>query len=247
MGQPGGLEAVRAVALTTAAVGVAVAAAVMSPPSVAAAPSDHPGPAASPVDVVAGVATGPGGSDGGEPQGVRDRLPQGDRRHRVLSPPAAVAGGVDPAPGHGRELDAVQRVALRAAGWAVPSKLANTWVLHSARVLTRGVGGSGTLQLVYTRGDQALSLFQRSVPPDWSSVPAGDEPVPELSGRVREWPGAKPARLMWEADGHTFVLMGRADRSALLEAAASLPAADAADLWDRLRRSVDRLLARLAI
>lgn len=193
--------------------------------------------------------------DGGGAAGDRDdgvalgaALPEADRvrlmraarsrRDPLLDDP--LDDSLDDAPVG--EIDARQRAALRRSGWAVPAKLAESWVLQRARVLD---DEPGTLQLVYTRSARRLSVFQRAAPLDWSSLPGDGRDVPELPGAVREWPDADPARMVWQADDRAFVLVGDEDRDTLLAAAGDLPAAEPESAWQMVRRGVSSLLKRL--
>lgn len=156
-------------------------------------------------------------------------------------------GSGDAGPGSAEdELDTGQRAALREAGWAVPAKLAGSWVLRRARVVSEGDDRPGVLQLVYTRSDETVSVFQRAAPLSWARVPDGGAAVPELAGSVREWPHARPRRLMWEADGRTFVVVGDVDRDELVEVAAALPEAEVESVWHRVRRGFETLVGRLS-
>jgi hypothetical protein len=145
------------------------------------------------------------------------------------------------------ELDTGQRAALREAGWTVPGKLASSWVLRRARVVTEAEDRPGVLQLVYTRGSETVSVFQRAVPLDWAAVPEGGSAVAELAGSVREWPDAHPARLMWQSGDRTFVVVGDVERGELVEIARSLPEAETEEVWHRLRRGLEALLRRLSL
>lgn len=143
-------------------------------------------------------------------------------------------------------IDVGQRTALREAGWTVPAKVGDSWVLRHARVLADDGDRAGTLQLVYGRGGETVSVFQRPAPLNWSTLPDGGITVPELTGSVREWPDAEPPRLVWQADERVFVLVGEVDRTELLAIANSLPDADTESVWRRLQRGVQMVLRRLS-
>lgn len=186
-----------------------------------------------------------GGQAGTEPSPA---LPEPDRfaLQRSSRGRAAAAEGADatqPIPHD--TIDIGQRAALRRAGWTVPAKLGGSWLLRDVRVFSEFDDG-GMLQLVYTRGGARVSVFQRAAPLDWSGVPADGASVPELTGSVREWPDAEPARLVWETKDRTFVVVGDLERDELLRVAKSLPEAETESVWHRLRRGLSELLARLS-
>lgn len=183
--------------------------------------------------------------------GVSHALPQLDRfppqratRGRAVPPNGA--DSAQPTPRPRDTIDTGQRAALRRGGWTVPAKLAGSWLLREARVFSESDDEGGMLQLVYTRGGARVSVFQRAAPVDWSGVPADGTSVPELAGSVREWPDAEPARLVWQTQDRTFVLVGDVERDELLRLAESLPEAETESVWHRLRRGLGELLARLS-
>lgn len=181
--------------------------------------------------------------------GPSPALPELDRfaPQRASRGRAAPPKGADSARPTPRDtIDIGQRAALRRAGWTVPAKLAGSWLLRDVRVFSESDDEGGMLQLVYTRGGARVSVFQRAAPVDWSGVPADGASVPELAGSVREWPDAEPARLVWQTQDRTFVLVGDLERAELLRVAKSLPEAETESVWHRLRRGLSELLARLS-
>lgn len=174
-----------------------------------------------------------------------DRFAQ-QRASRGRAAPPRAADSARPASRSRDTIDIGQRAALRQAGWTVPAKLAGSWLLRDVRVFAESADEGGMLQLVYTRGGARVSVFQRAAPVDWSGVPADGSSVPELAGSVREWPDAEPARLVWQTQDRTFVVVGDVERGELLRVAKSLPEAETESVWDRVRRGLSELLARLS-
>lgn len=226
--------------------GVTALAAIAAGSDAQAVPDRGPGWQAPTLSSVVTVRAGGGNAD---PE-TSPALPESDRaalqrasRTRTAPPPE-----FDPAqpPSPPEAIDAGQRAALRRAGWAVPAKLADSWLLRDVRVSGGADDAGGMLQLVYTRGGVRLSVFQRAAPVDWSGVPANGSRVPELPGSVREWPGVEPARLVWQTPDRTFVVVGDVDRDELVRVAKALPAAETEGVWRRLRRGLGELLARLS-
>lgn len=199
-------------------------------------------------EALASLVTVRAGGGTADPQTSRP-LPERDRAAlqragRTRAAPAPQSDSAQPPPRD--TIDAGQRAALRRAGWAVPAKLADSWLLRDVRVFAAGVDEGGMLQLVYTRGQARLSVFERAAPVDWSGVPANGASVPELPGSVREWPDAEPARLVWQTQDRTFVVVGDVERGELVRVAKSLPDAETESVWHRLRRGLSELLARLS-
>lgn len=187
-----------------------------------------------------------------DPETWRHALPEYDRfaQQQARRGRAAPLRGADSARPTSRSRDTIdigQRAALRRAGWTVPAKLAGSWLLRDVRVFAESDDEGGMLQLVYTRGGARVSVFQRAAPVDWSGVPADGSSVPELAGSVREWPDAEPARLVWQTQDRTFVVVGDVERDELLRVAKSLPEAETESVWDRVRRGLRELLARLSL
>jgi MucB/RseB family protein len=124
--------------------------------------------------------------------------------------------------------------ALREAGWLLPARLPGGYELGGAYAMSSLDGQP--LQLFYTDGLYAASVFEQRGALDAESLPAGAQVVEELDQRTYEWPGAAPQRIVWEAQGSTFSLVGDAPRDELLAIAASLPRPTAPPLPERLRR-----------
>jgi sigma-E factor negative regulatory protein RseB len=134
--------------------------------------------------------------------------------------------------------------ALREAGWVVPSPLPAGYQLTGGYGVSLQAGQP--LQLVYSDGLYAVSLFEQRGALDPASLPRGARTVDELGGRAYEWPGATPRRMVWEAQGTIFSLVGDAPRHELLEIARSLPQPVAPPVSERLRRGFRTLWSWLS-
>ena len=141
-----------------------------------------------------------------------------------------------------QDVEAVQPVhfgALRQAGWAVPEVLGDGYRAAGAYALS-GRGGS-PLQLVYADGLYTVSLFQQRGRADLSTLPPGAEPAEGLGGRAFEWPGAVPSRLVWEAGGTTYSLVGDAPPEEFRAMAGALPQAERPGVLKRVGKGLSRL------
>lgn len=152
-------------------------------------------------------------------------------------------GPPPPAPGVAALTDR-EVAALREAGWPLEDSLPGGYARTAVYALS--TPDSQPLQAVYRDGLYSLSVFQQAGPPDWSSLPPGATRVEELSWQAYEWPGALPQRLVWEAGGRTWSIVGDAPREELLAAAGALADAESAGLGQRLRESVRRLWSWLS-
>lgn len=128
--------------------------------------------------------------------------------------------------------------ALREAGWTVPPSLPGAY--EPVGVYAVDGSDSQPLHVVYRDGLYTVSLFQQQGKPDWASLPDGAEPA-GLGWQAYEWPGAVPQRLVWEASGTTFSLVGDAPPEEFTAIARSLPRPQAPTPADRLRRGLSRL------
>lgn len=109
----------------------------------------------------------------------------------------------------------------------------------SALSLADGQGDGQPLQAVYSDGLYAVSTFQQPGRLDWGSLPPEAERVEALGWPAYHWPGAVPARLVWEAADRTFLLVGDApddEFHAITRAAASAALGVAQRLGRGLRR-----------
>ncbi len=138
-----------------------------------------------------------------------------------------------------RPVDDRGLAALRQAGWAVPPSLPGGYAPLGA--YTVEADGSQPLQLVYGDGLYVVSVFQQKGRPDWSSLPPGARLVEDVEHPLYEWPGAVPYRLLWEADGRTYSLVGDAPPAELIALTAALPQPEPPGLFERLGRGLGRL------
>lgn len=138
-------------------------------------------------------------------------------------------------------VDMTSLSALHRAGWTVPTDLPGGYEPSSAYVVDRADGQP--LQVVYGDGLYTVSLFQQRGRADWTSLPEGAEPVEGLDWVAYEWPGAVPRRLVWEAEGTTFSLVGDAPPEEFIAIAEALPRPQGASLGERLRRGLSRVLS----
>jgi hypothetical protein len=129
--------------------------------------------------------------------------------------------------------------ALREAGWVVPDVLPSGFEPLGAFAVSSAEGDP--LQLLYGDGLYVVSVFQQLGLPDWSTLPPGAEEVEGLDWKAYEWPGAVPRRIVWQAQGRTWSLVGDAPPQEMLALAAALPLPSEPGLWQRLRRGVGKL------
>lgn len=129
--------------------------------------------------------------------------------------------------------------ALRRAGWTVPTTLPGGYEPVGVYAVDDSEGQP--LQVVYGDGLYTVSLFQQRGQPDWDSLPEGAQRAEDLGWHAYEWPGAVPQRLVWEASGTTFSLVGDAPPQEFVAIAESLPRPAATTLADRLRRGLSRV------
>lgn len=137
------------------------------------------------------------------------------------------------------EVDEDALAVLREAGWTVPASLPGGYRPDGSFAVTSE--DSQPLQIVYGDGLYTVSLFEQRGRIDLSSLPPGAELVNDLGFPAYEWPGAMPQRLVWEADGTTFSLVGDAPPAEFEQIAAALPRPEPDDLASRLRRGLRRL------
>lgn len=140
-----------------------------------------------------------------------------------------------------RPLDDVALTALRQAGWTVPPTLPGDY--EPVGVYAVDGRDGQPLHVVYTDGLYMLSLFQEQGHPDWDSLPEGATRAEGIGWHAYEWPGAVPRRLVWEASGTTFSLVGDVPPEEFQAIADALPRPRAPSVVDRLRRGLSRLLS----
>lgn len=129
--------------------------------------------------------------------------------------------------------------ALRLGGWVVPPSLPGGYEPVAAYAVDGSEGQP--LHVVYRDGLYTVSLFQQRGHPDWESLPEGAEPAADVEQPAYEWPGALPRRLVWEADGATFSLVGDAPPAEFAAIVDALPRPAAPRVTARLRRGLSRL------
>jgi hypothetical protein len=153
----------------------------------------------------------------------------------ALAGPALEWRGSDVMPVNRTRLDA-----LRTAGWTVPGELPDGY--RSTGVYAVSGAGGQRLQQVFDDGLYSASLFQQRGRPAWDALPAGAQPVPGLGERAAEWPGATPSRIVWEAAGRTYALVGDAPPAELRALAAAVPAPSSPPGFGmRLRTGMEKL------
>jgi len=162
-----------------------------------------------------------------------------------LSPAAGLSvpsPGAGPLEQRNQEVESVQPVrleALRQAGWAVPEALGDRYRPSGAYAVSGSEGSP--LQLVYADGLYTVSLFQQRGEPDLATLPPGAQRAEGLGDRAYEWPGAVPSRLVWEAGGTTYSLVGDAPPEEFRAMAAALPQAERPGVWNRVGNGLSRL------
>ncbi|MPZ87230.1 MAG: hypothetical protein GEU81_03970 [Nitriliruptorales bacterium] len=143
-----------------------------------------------------------------------------------------------PRPGAVEGVAADQLATLRQAGFHVPERLPEGYVVDG---IFPGAENRQPLQLIYDDGVYTVSLFQQRGSIDWEALPPGGQTVKALGDRALEWPGAVPRRLVWEAGGITYTLVGDAPPNEFLAIAAGLPHDEANHPWRRFRDGLSRL------
>lgn len=128
--------------------------------------------------------------------------------------------------------------ALRRAGWTVPDALPRG---YRARGAYAAAGEAASLQVVYTDGLYAASVFQQAGELDADELPEGAVPAGDLARGVWSWPGAVPSRVLWSAGGRTWTVVGDVPSDDLAAIVAALPAPEPEVSDGRLRRGLGRL------
>lgn len=183
-------------------------------------------------------------ADGEEPvrMAVYLALDIDPRPSERTEPPRAARFGVRPGVERDQDVTAVGSrglAALREAGYTVPEQLPGGYAARGMFAVSSTEGQP--LQVVYGDGLYSVSLFQQPGRPDWESLPAGAEPAADVGFRAYEWPGAVPARLVWEADGTTWSLVGDAPPDEFVTIAQALPHPSEPGVAARLVRGLQRL------
>jgi hypothetical protein len=163
----------------------------------------------------------PGGADTAQ-RATRGQRPSMERRSQEVA-----------------EVDSADLDVLRDAGWTVPTALPGNYRAESSFAVS--AGGSQPLQVVYSDGLYTMSLFEQSGRPDWDALPSGAQEATDLGFKAYTWPGAVPQRIVWEASGVTYSLVGDAPPEEFRAIVAALPRPPADGLVDRLQRGLGRL------
>lgn len=130
--------------------------------------------------------------------------------------------------------------ALRRAGWHVPAELPAGYRLAGTYAMTPE-GSQPALQAVYRDGLYTVSVYQQRGRPDWTALPQGARRADDLPWPAYQWPGAMPRRLVWEAGGVAYSLLGDPPEEEFLTIAAALPHDAPPGITTRLRRGLRRL------
>ena len=139
------------------------------------------------------------------------------------------------------EVDDDGRSALRAAGWVVPEELPGGYMTDGSFAVS--AEQAQPLQTVYSDGLYTVSLFEQRGSLDATTLPEGAVVTEEYGFATYTWPGAVPQRVVWEAAGSTWSLVGDAPPDELAAIVRSLPAAERDGFGDRMRRGLGRLWA----
>ncbi len=137
------------------------------------------------------------------------------------------------------EVDETGRAALRDAGWHLPEALPGGYVMEG----TYAVNAADTqpLQTVYSDGLYTISVFEQRGELAPASLPAGAHLTNAFGFSAYTWSGAVPRRVVWEAGGTTFSLVGDAPPDELRAMAARFPRPEPDGFVDRIRRGFGRL------
>jgi hypothetical protein len=161
---------------------------------------------------------------------------------RPVGGTSRVGSAVDPVRERPQQVAAVDRAQLAAlteAGWLVPDLLPGGY--RPAGAFAVAADDGQPLQILYRDGLYTVSLFQQPGRIDRDALPAGAAAMPHLQGQAFEWPGAMPRRMVWEADGMVFSLVGDAPPDEFLAIAAALPQPARTGVLQRLRRGLGKI------
>ena len=137
------------------------------------------------------------------------------------------------------EVDEVGVAALREAGWVVPEDLPGAYATEGTFVVS--TSQSQPLQTVYSDGLYTVSLFEQRGSLDPAALPEGAEVTDVYGFPAYTWPGAVPARVVWEANGTTWSLVGDAPPDQMRAMVAALPQPKPDGVADRMQRGLGRL------
>lgn len=129
--------------------------------------------------------------------------------------------------------------ALRAAGWLVPEEMPGAYA--SEGVFAVSAGETQPLQSVYSDGLYTVSLFEQRGSLDPATLPEGAEITTDFGFPAYTWPGAVPRRVVWEASGTTWSLVGDAPPAELRAMVLELPQPETDGFFDRIGRGLGRL------
>ena len=139
------------------------------------------------------------------------------------------------------EVDEAGRSALRAAGWVVPEELPGGYPTDGSFAVS--AEETQPLQTVYSDGLYTVSLFEQRGSLDPSTLPEGATISDVYGFPTYTWKGAVPQRVVWEAGGSTWSLVGDAPPDDFAAMVRSLPAPEHDGFGDRMRRGLGRLWA----
>lgn len=108
---------------------------------------------------------------------------------------------------------------LRADGWHVPDRLASGLELYEGRMT--GSGDEQVLQLTYSDGVSAVSVFQQKGRLAEDGVEGWREE--EVAGHDVHVQGAFPQRVVWSGDGYVFTVVAECPAQTLADLVGSLP------------------------
>jgi hypothetical protein len=139
------------------------------------------------------------------------------------------------------DVDDQGRAALRSAGWVVPEELPGGYLTDGAFAVS--AEQTQPLQTVYSDGLYTVSLFEQRGSLDPATLPEGAVISEAYGFPTYTWKGAVPQRVVWEARGSTWSLVGDAPPDEFAAIIRSLPAPQPDGFGDRMRRGFGRLWA----
>ena len=137
------------------------------------------------------------------------------------------------------EVDDVGRAALRDAGWTIPDALPGDYATEGSYAVS--AGETQPLQTVYSDGLYTVSLFEQRGSLDPTTLPEGAQITSAYGFPSYTWPGAVPTRVVWEAGGTTWSLVGDAPPDQMREIITALPRPVPDGFFPRLGRGFGRL------
>jgi len=103
----------------------------------------------------------------------------------------------------------------------------------------------GAIQILYSDGLHAFSLFAQPGRIDHHKLPAGGAPVLVGSAHGLHYTWAGGHVVLWQAGAAAYTVVGDGDPEEVLAAARSVPRPPAPGTWERVRRSCGALLEAL--